>query len=330
MGRDQEPPGRALGSSGGRRRRRPEGPGLHEGRRLEPRRAPARPRPGRRAEARPEGRRGAASPSGPDARDDLPEALDAHPRLLRGRHVAARRRRALPLRVGPAARPWRERQGHRARALALPRRDHDPHVRPGGRRGARPQRDDPGDQRPDGQLAPVPGARRRDDDPRAARPVRGRAAHLPRRRQQRLRVADGRRGEARDALHRRGAARLRARRGRARRRAHRRRGDRRGRARRQRPARGERRRRGLLHRRLDEHGPGGGARAPPARPRRLRDHRRAAGAREKTTRSCCTASPRTTARRSPKRSRTGRSRRSGTRPRTACTPRRLSWRSTVR
>ena len=36
-------------------------------------------------------------------------------------------------------------------------------------------RDDPGDQRADRQLAPVPGARRRDDDPRALRPPRGTA-----------------------------------------------------------------------------------------------------------------------------------------------------------
>ena len=120
--------------------------------------------------------------------------------------MAARRDRALPLRRRTCNSVAARREGHRARALALPRRDHDPHVRPGRRRGARPPRHDPGDQRPDGQLASLPGARRRDDDPRAARPARGRAARLPRRRQQRLRVADGRRGEARHALHRRDAA----------------------------------------------------------------------------------------------------------------------------
>ena len=123
---------------------------------------------------------------------------------------------------------------------------------------------------------------------------------------------------------------LRARRRGARRRAHRRRGDRRGRAGRQRRARGERGRRGLLHRRLDEHGPGRGARAPPARPRRLRHHRRAAGARRRR-RDRAALPPRALRRGDHRRrSRTGRSRRSGTRPRTACTRRRLSWRSTVR
>ena len=51
---------------------------------------------------------------------------------------------------------------------------------------------DPGDQRAHRHLASVPGARRRDDDARAARPDRGPAGRLPRRRQQRLRLADGR------------------------------------------------------------------------------------------------------------------------------------------
>ena len=40
----------------------------------------------------------------------------------------------------------------------------------------------------------MPGARRRDDDPRAPRSPGGRPARLRRRRQQRLRLADGRRG----------------------------------------------------------------------------------------------------------------------------------------
>ena len=50
--------------------------------------------------------------------------------------------------------------------------------------------------------------------------------------------------------------------------------------------------------------------------------RRAAGARRRRTRSCCTACPPTAARRSPPRCSTARSRWSGTRPRTGCTPRR--------
>ena len=81
--------------------------------------------------------------------DDLPEALDAHPRLVRGRDDPARRARALPRRRRPPARPRRDAEGHRDGALALRRRDHDPHLRPGRRRGARPSRLDPGDQWPD-------------------------------------------------------------------------------------------------------------------------------------------------------------------------------------
>ena len=65
----------------------------------------------------------------------------------------------------------------------------------------------PGDQRAHRLRAPVPGARRPDDDPRAARPALGRAARLPRRREQRVRLADGRRGQVRDALRRRDARR---------------------------------------------------------------------------------------------------------------------------
>ena len=108
--------------------------------------------------------------------------------------------------------------------------------------------------------------------------------------------------EARNALRRRRPARLRARRtARSTRRASSG-GDRRRGASRPRPARGARRRRRPLHRRLDEHGPGGGARAAAARPRGLRHRRRAPRARATTTRSSSTACRRTTARRSPRRS----------------------------
>ena len=81
-------------------------------------------------------------------------------------------------------------------------------------------------------------------------------------------------------------------------------------------------RRRPLHRRLDEHGPGRGAREAARGLPRLHDRReprRAAPARRPW---CFTAFPRTTARRSRKTCSTGRSRPSGTRPRTACTPRR--------
>ena len=58
------------------------------------------------------------------------------------------------------------------------------------------------------------------------------------------------------------------------------------------------------------------------RPRRLRDRRRAASGAPRPTRSSSTACRRTTARRSPRTCSTGRSRRCGTRRRTACTRRR--------
>ena len=99
-------------------------------------------------------------------------------------------------------------------------------------------RRDPGHQRAHRLRAPVPGARRPDDDPRAARPALRRAARLPRRRQQRLRLAHGRRGAVRDALRRRNAGGLRAGRRRRHRRAARRRADGRHRRARPRPTRG--------------------------------------------------------------------------------------------
>ena len=86
-----------------------------------------------------------------------------------------------------------------------------------------------------------------------------------------------------------------------------------------------RRRRRAGHRHLDVDGAGerrpGPGRSVPAVP----GQRRAAGARRRTERSCCTACPRTAAGRSPTRCSTARRRPSGTRPRTGCTPRRHCW-----
>src|SRR5919108_1094836 len=112
----------------------------------------------------------------------------------------------------------------------------------------------------------MPGARRHAHHPRAARTARRSARRLPRRRQQCLLVADGGRGAARIVLRGRDARGLRAGRARDHSRA------RVGRERRAhpRPRRGRTGGRRPLHRRLDEHGPGGGARAPSPRPRRLR------------------------------------------------------------
>ena len=213
--------------------RTPEGPGLHAHRKLELRGAEDRPRPGRRAEGAPAQARAARAPARPDARAHLPQALDENARLVRGRDRTARRPRALPRGRRPPARPRRDDQGHGDRSRALPRRDHDPHLRPGGRRGARGARRHPGDQRAHRLRAPVPGTRRPDDDARAARPALGRAPRLPGRREQRVRLADGRRRALRNALRRRDAGGLRAGRRRGHRRPARRRAD--GRHRRARP-----------------------------------------------------------------------------------------------
>ena len=275
--------------------------------------------------------RAARAPPRPHARDDLPEALDADARLVRGRHRPARRPRPLPRGERPPARPRRDDQGHGDRPRPLPRRDHDPHLRAGRRRGARRARRHPRDQRAHRLLAPVPGARRPDDDPRAARPALGRPPRLPRRRQQRVRLADGRRRPASECAS----------------------SPRRRKAtsptptrsppraappcrwaapssssatRRRPPASADvlytdvwtsmgqedeakRRRADLAGYRIDDDAP------------HARRARRA---------SSSTACRPTTARRSPRRCSTARSRRSGTRPRTGCTPRRRCWRSIVR
>ena len=169
-----------------------------------------RPRPRRPPQGAPEAGDLRQAPREPDARDDLLEAVHADARQLRDRHLAARRHRALPERERPAARARRDDQGHGDRALPLRRRDHDPHVQAVGRGRAGEAFVDPGDQRADGRLPPVPGARRRDDDPRALRRADRRARRLPRRRQQRLPLADGRVREAGRELRRRGSRGLRA------------------------------------------------------------------------------------------------------------------------
>ena len=69
------------------------------------------------------------------------------------------------------------------------------------------------------------------------------------------------------------------------------------------------------------------ARAAPRRPEGLPDRHAHRSAGRRSARSSCTASPRTTARRSPRTSCTASAPRRGTRPRIACTRRRRSWRS---
>ena len=93
------------------------------------------------------------------------------------------------------------------------------------------------------------------------------------------------------------------------------------------PLGGRRRRRRPLHGRLDEHGPGGGARPAAARPRARTGSTPRSSRWRGLTPSRCTASPRTSARRSPATCCTATARSSGTRPRTGCTRRRPSSRS---
>ena len=92
--------------------------------------------------------------------------------------------------------------------------------------------------------------------------------------------------------------------------------------RRRRPARGRRRRQRDLHRRVGVDGRRGHRRRAPRRAGALPDRRRAARPRRRRARSRCTACPRTPARRSPRRCSTATASASGTRPRTAATPRR--------
>ena len=89
-----------------------------------------------------------------------------------------------------------------------------------------------------------------------------------------------------------------------------------------RPAGGGRRRRRDLHRRLGEHGRRGRGAAPPRRSGSVPGQRRAARARPPIVRSSSTACPPTPARRSPRSCSTASAPPSGTRPRTASTPRR--------
>ena len=116
--------------------------------------------------------------------------------------AAARGPRPLPGGQRPPAGPGRDDPRHRHRPLALPRRDHDPHLRAGRRRAAGRGFRHPGDQRAHGLRTPVSGARRPDDDSREAGPPLRDPPGLSRRRQQRVRLADGRGRPLRDALRR--------------------------------------------------------------------------------------------------------------------------------
>ena len=79
--------------------------------------------------------------------------------------LPARRARAVPLVARHPARPGRADPRHRPRAVALSRRHHDPHLRPRRRGGAGALRLHPGHQRPHRPAASLPGPRRPADGP---------------------------------------------------------------------------------------------------------------------------------------------------------------------
>ena len=122
--------------------------------------------------------------------DDLRPALDPDAGLVRARDQGARRRRGGLERQGHAARPRRDHRRYRARALALRRRDHDPHRPSRQARRAGRGRDRAGDQRPHRPLAPLPDHGRRDDLRGPSRADPRPHAGLDRRRQQRRHLLD--------------------------------------------------------------------------------------------------------------------------------------------
>ena len=195
---------------------------------------------------------------------DLPEALHAHPGVLRGRDVRARGAGPLPGHGRHPAPAGGDDRGHRARPLALRGRGHGPRLRSPGHPGPREVRLRPRHQRPLRPPPPLPGPRRLLHPARAAGRARGAEGRLRGRRQQRLPRADLRGGEAGAADQRGRARRLPAEPdhreerdpGRAEAGGARPRGRRRPHGR----GRGRRRR---LHRRVDVHGAGGGGGSAP-------------------------------------------------------------------
>ena len=145
-------------------------------RRLVARGAPGRPRPRRPAEGRAQALR-ATSRSSPAGRVGLLlEKPSLRTRVLvRARASTSSAAHAVYL-TGPEI-GLGQREATRdiaVRPLAVPRRDHDADVRAAIVEELAEHARHPGRQRADGRDAPVPGARRRDDDPRAARRLRGR------------------------------------------------------------------------------------------------------------------------------------------------------------
>ncbi|CAA9312670.1 MAG: Ornithine carbamoyltransferase, partial [uncultured Gemmatimonadaceae bacterium] len=177
---------------------RPPAPGLPRDPRLHPPGARAAVRAGRPDAAR---RVPGASDGGQVARDDLHQGEHPHAGLVRGGRVAARGARALPLAARRAARPRRAHRRHRARAVALRGRDHDPHLRALGRRGARALRGRARDQRAHRPAPPVPDPRRPAHRAPAPRWLRGEAHRVGGGRQQHGQLLAQRRLPARLRAH---------------------------------------------------------------------------------------------------------------------------------
>ena len=293
-----------------------------------------RPRPrglGAPPGARPRTARG-ARPGGPGRGAALPEAVGPDPQLHRD--GGGRPGRAPRLHPGDRGRPGRARdgRGRGPHARLLPPHPLRPRLRAldagaHGRRAGPERLRRPGGQPPLRHRAPVPGGGRRAHHARGARFAGRPRPGLCRRRQQHGALA-GRGGTARRdggplrqpgrlrLLRRRPgpAAGLRRPRGTGRQRA----GDRR-------PRPGRQGRRRPVHRRLDEHGPGGGAGRTGSPPSPATPSTRPWSSRRPPMPSSCTASRRTAARRSPTRCSRGRARWSGARRPTGARPCAASW-----
>ena len=113
---------------------------------------------------------------GPQRRADLREALDAHARVLRGRHRRARRPRGRAALRRDAALARRGAARHRARALPARRRRRPAHRRRRDPRGARRAQHGAGHQHAERAPPPLPGARRPADAARGVRRARRRCA----------------------------------------------------------------------------------------------------------------------------------------------------------
>ena len=122
----------------------------------------------------------------PHARDGVREGVDAHARVVRGRHEPARRHRDQPQPRRHATLARRADRGRRARDLADGRRRDDPHVRAVDHRALRRAFARAGDQRPHQRIPSVPDPRGHLHVRRASRLDRRQDGRMDRRLEQRL------------------------------------------------------------------------------------------------------------------------------------------------